>query len=74
MFDYVTDRPSLGLLPEAALDALASRIALPVGGVKHLIQPQAVAAMLYGLGFRQVMDLAKQELQVSSEHLITASV
>jgi hypothetical protein len=59
---------------DTALDALASRISTPVGGVKHLIQPQAVAAKLYGLGFRRVVDLAKQELQVNSEHLISASV
>jgi O-methyltransferase involved in polyketide biosynthesis len=74
VFDYVADRTSLGSLPETALDALASRISLPVGGVKHLIRPQAVAAMLYGLGFRQVVDLAQQELQLNSEHLISASI
>jgi O-methyltransferase involved in polyketide biosynthesis len=74
VFDYVADRTSLGFLPETALDALASRISLPVGGVKHVIQPQAVAAMLHGLGFRQVVDLAKQELHLNSEHLISASI
>jgi hypothetical protein len=47
---------------------------LPVGGVKHVIQPQAVAAMLYGLGFRQVVDLAEQELHLNSRHLISGSI
>ncbi len=73
LFDYVADRTSIGYMPETALDALASRISLPVGGVKHLIQPQAVAAMLYGLGFRQVRDFAKQDLHLNSGHLISAS-
>ena len=74
VFDYVADRTSLGFLPETALDALASRISLPVGGVKQVIQPQAVAALLKGVGFRQVVDLAKQELHLDSEHLISASI
>jgi len=74
VFDYVADRTSLGTLPETALDALASRISLPVGGVKQVIQPQAVAALLKGVGFRQVVDLAKQELHLDSEHLISASI
>jgi O-methyltransferase involved in polyketide biosynthesis len=74
LFDYVADRTSLGFLPETALDALASRISLPVGGVKHLIQPQAVAAMLYGLGFGEVVDWAKRELPLDSVHLISASI
>jgi O-methyltransferase involved in polyketide biosynthesis len=74
LFDYVADRTSLGSLPETALDALASRISLPVGGVKHLIQPQAVEALLHGLGFRQIVDFAKQDLHFASGHLISASL
>lgn len=74
VFDYVADRTSLSTLPETALDALASRISLPVVGVKHLIQPQAVAAMLHSLGFQQIVDLAKQELPLNSGHLISASL
>ena len=73
VFDYVAERTSPAALRDAALDALASRISLPAGRIKHLIQPQAVAAMLYGLGFRQVVDLAKQEL-LSEGHLVSAVI
>jgi O-methyltransferase involved in polyketide biosynthesis len=74
VLDYVAERTSLGSLSGTALDGLASRISLPAGGVKHLIQPQAVAAMLYGLGFRHVVDLAKQELLLSDGHLVSAVI
>ncbi len=53
VFDYVAERTSLGSLTHAALDALASRILVAGGSVKYLIQPQAVAAMLRGLGFHR---------------------
>jgi O-methyltransferase involved in polyketide biosynthesis len=58
VFDYAVERTSLGSLTQTALDALASRICL-AGSVKYLIQPQAVAAMLRGLGFLQIQDLAQ---------------
>ena len=73
VFDYVAERTSPAAPRDAALDALASHISLPAGRIKHLIQPQAVAAMLYGLGFRQVVDLAKQEL-LSEGHLVSAVI
>jgi len=73
VFDYVVERTSLGSLTHTALDALASRIC-SAGSVKYLIQPQAVAAMLRGLGFRNIVDLAQEELPVSGGHLVSAVV
>lgn len=73
VFDYTAERTSLRSVTHTALDALASRV-LPVGGVKYLIQPQAVAAMLRGLGFRQILDLAHEGPPVSGGHLVSAMV
>jgi O-methyltransferase involved in polyketide biosynthesis len=72
VFDYAVERKSLRSLTHTALDALASRVLL-AGSVKYLIQPQAVAAMLRGLGFRQIVDLAQEEL-VNGAHLVSAVV
>ena len=74
VFDYAAEHLSPEPPTETALDALASRAALSGGGFKHIIQPQAVAAMLHGFGFRQVMDLAEQEVAVSDGHLVSAVV
>jgi hypothetical protein len=49
-------------------------VSLTNGNLKHIIQPQAVAAMLHGLGFRQVVDLAEEEVPVSDGHLVSAVV
>jgi O-methyltransferase involved in polyketide biosynthesis len=68
VLDYAVERTSLRA--HTALDALASRIC-SAGTVKYLIQPQAVAAMLRGLGFRQIVDLAHS---VSGGHLVSAVV
>jgi O-methyltransferase involved in polyketide biosynthesis len=73
VFDYVVERTSLGSLTHTALDALASPISL-AGSVKYLIQPQAVAAMLRGLGFRQIVDQAQEELPGCGGHLVSAVV
>ena len=70
VFDYAAERTSLRTVAHTALDALASRICL-AGTVKYLIQPQAVAAMLRGLGFRQIVDFAQS---VSGGHLVSAVV
>jgi len=70
VFDYVVQRTSLQTVAHTALDALASRICI-AGALKYLIQPQAVAAMLNGLGFRQIVDLAQS---VSGDHLVSAVV
>ena len=73
VFDYAVERTSLRELTRTALDALASRVALP-GGVKYLIQPQAVAAMLRGVGFRQMQDLPHQNLPADCCHIVSALV
>jgi O-methyltransferase involved in polyketide biosynthesis len=70
VFDYAGERTSLRTVAHTALDALASRISL-AGSVKYLIQPQAVAAMLRELGFRQIVDFAQS---VSGGHLVSAVV
>jgi O-methyltransferase involved in polyketide biosynthesis len=74
VFDYAAERISLGSLTQTALDALASRILVAGGSVKYLIQPQAVAALLRGLGFQQILDLAQDGLPVSGGHLVSAVV
>jgi O-methyltransferase involved in polyketide biosynthesis len=70
VFDYAIERTSLRTVAHTALDALASRICL-AGTLKYLIEPQAVAAMLHGLGFRQMVDRAHS---VSGSHLVSAVV
>jgi O-methyltransferase involved in polyketide biosynthesis len=62
------------LLDYAALDALASRLCFAGGAVMHLIQPQAVAALLRGLGFQKIVDLAQEDWQASGGHLVSAVV
>ncbi len=75
VLDYAVERTSLGLLTHTALDALASRFSVG-GGIKYLIQPQAVAAMLGGFGFHQIVDLAAGtgELPVSGRRLVSAVI
>ncbi len=74
VFDYAAERISPETPAHTALDALASRICVSSGSVKHLIQPQAVAAMLRGLGFQKIVDLAPEEVPVNSGHLVSALV
>ena len=73
VFDYAAERTSFGSLTHTALDALASRISV-AGGVKYLIQPQAVVALLRGLGFQQIVDLAPEESPASGAHLVSAVI
>lgn len=73
LFDYAAERSSTSPV-ETALDALASRICANGDAIKHLIQPQAVAAMLRGLGFRSVVDLPQGDLRFNSAHLVSAVV
>lgn len=70
VFDYAEERTSLRAAAHTALDALASRLCT-AGGVRYLIQPQAVAAMLCTLGFRQIVDFAQS---VNGRHLVSAIV
>jgi hypothetical protein len=72
VLDYAAKHLSLGPPTETALDALASRMSSSGGNFKHIIQPQAVGAMLHGFGFRQIVDLAEQEVPVSEGHLVSA--
>lgn len=74
VFDYAVERTALGSLTYTALDALASRISTASGNVKYLIQPQAVAGLLRGLGFQNITDLPPEELTPNGEHLVTALV
>jgi O-methyltransferase involved in polyketide biosynthesis len=73
VLDYAVEHTSVGAVAHTALDALASRIRL-AGGIKHLIHPQAVAVMLRGLGFSEVLDLVQEELPITSGHLVSAVV
>lgn len=72
LLDYSVERTSLATLN--ALDALASRISEHNGGIKHLIHPQALAALLRGLGFRRVLDLDQGGPAPVGSHLVSAVV
>jgi O-methyltransferase involved in polyketide biosynthesis len=72
VLDYVVERTSVGSFTQTALDALASRISEAGGGIRYLIQPQAVAAMLHGLGFTQVVDVVQEEVPLMGSHLVSA--
>jgi O-methyltransferase involved in polyketide biosynthesis len=74
VFDYAVERTSLGSLTHTALDALASRILMAGGSIKYRIQPQAMAAMLRGFGFQNIVDLRQEELPVVGGHLVSAVV
>jgi O-methyltransferase involved in polyketide biosynthesis len=69
VLDYVEERASFG---DRALDALASRLGTAGGSVKYLIQPQAVRALLRGVGFREIVDLAGGE--ATAGRLVSALV
>lgn len=74
LFDYVAERIARGSLTNTALAALASRIPLTGGDVKHLIQPQALAVMLGAIGFKTILDFAEHEWQGGGGHLVSAIV
>jgi len=74
VFDYAAERTGLVSLTHTALDALASRILTAGGSVRYLIQPPAVTALLRGLGFHHIVDLTKDGLPVTGEHLVSAVV
>lgn len=74
VFDYAVQRVSPGLANKTALDGLASRMSIAGDSLKYLIQPQAVGAMLRGIGFRQILDLAHAESRESDGHLVSAVV
>jgi O-methyltransferase involved in polyketide biosynthesis len=72
IFDYAAEHSSPGSFAGTALDALASRISC-AGVVKHLIQPQALAAMLRSMGFGQITDHI-DELSPQGGHIVTACI
>jgi O-methyltransferase involved in polyketide biosynthesis len=72
VFDYA-ERGPLGSFAGTALDALASRVSCS-GAVKYLIQPQAVAALLGGLGFGHMTDHIIEELSPLDGHIVSALV
>ncbi len=62
VLDYLEEQTSLGMRTQTALDALASRLHTAGGSVQYLIQPQAVRALLRGVGFSQIVDVAMGRL------------
>ena len=74
IFDYATERSPLGSVAGTALDALASRVCCTGDAVKHLIHPQAVAAMLRSLGFGHTTDHIDEDLSPLDRHLVSALV
>jgi len=73
IFDYAAERTSAALCSGTALDALASRVSC-AGAVKHMIQPQAVAAMLRSLGFGHMADHVDEDFAQLDGHIVTALV
>ena len=71
VLDYA-ERSYLGSLTHTALDALATRVTCAGDNVKQLINPQAVTAMLRGLGFQVIVDLSQEEQP--GGHLVSAIV
>jgi O-methyltransferase involved in polyketide biosynthesis len=73
ILDYTAERNSGGSFAGTALDSLASRVSCS-GAVKYLIQPQAVAAMLRGLGFGHTIDHVDEEVAQFHRHIVSALV
>lgn len=70
VLDYAAERSTVRSLAQSALDALASRVQTTGGCFKEMIQPQAVNAMLRGMGFQTIVDL-----EIGSEqHLVSAVI
>jgi O-methyltransferase involved in polyketide biosynthesis len=74
LFDYAAERRAPEAVGGAALDSLASRFSCATGAVKYMIQPQAVAALLRGLGFGHMADHRDEELPCFERHIVSAVV
>jgi O-methyltransferase involved in polyketide biosynthesis len=74
MFDYAAERRTPPTMAGTALDVLASKVSCASGVVTHLIQPQAVAAMLRGLGFGHMTDQMDEDLSLFDRHIVSALV
>lgn len=72
VFDYTAVRTEPSV--RSALDGLASCISVAGATVKHLIQPQALAALLGSLGFRTVTDVAQEETDACGSRFVSAFV
>ncbi|MFL6450409.1 MAG: hypothetical protein ACJ746_22415 [Bryobacteraceae bacterium] len=73
IFDYA-ERGPRACFAGTALDALASRVSCAGDAVKYLIQPQAVAALVRGLGFGHMTDHIDEELSPCEGHIVSAVV
>jgi O-methyltransferase involved in polyketide biosynthesis len=73
LLDYVAEQTALGSLKKTALDALSSCFS-KAGEVLYLIEPEAVKAMLRGLGFRHILDLNNEDGLSAGSHLVSAVV
>jgi O-methyltransferase involved in polyketide biosynthesis len=74
VLDYLEEQTSIGVRKQTALDALASRLQTAGGNVKYLIQPQAVTALLRGVGFRQIADVIHDGMTATGGRLVSALV
>jgi len=72
VLDYVVEHTSPGALRHTALDALASRLEVVGGSIKHFVDPPAVEAMLRGFGFQKIVDQVPEERSSSGRHLVSA--
>src|SRR3954470_8634710 len=68
VFDYVAEHRTSGAAAGTALDVLASKVSCATGVIKYMIQPQAVAAMLRGLGFGHMTDHIDDDLSLLDRH------
>lgn len=73
VLDYAVERTSLSSRAFTALDALASRLSV-ADTVRYLIQPQAVTAMLRGVGFKKILDVEQEEYAGTCGRLISATL
>ena len=73
VLDYAVEGTSIRSLTRTALDALASRIGFP-DGIRFLIQPPAVSALLRGAGFAHIADFGEDGIAPHGTRLISAVV
>lgn len=63
VFDYAIERSSLSPREQMALDALSSRVARAGEPFQLLLQPAALISMLRAMGFRDIEDLGRDEIE-----------
>jgi O-methyltransferase involved in polyketide biosynthesis len=62
VFDFSVPAASLSPLARAAVDALAERVAAAGEPFRSCFEPEALVAALRAMGFRDVRDVAPDEL------------